>query len=163
MTVPVVPTLPSPPTLTAIAANPPQHYRINGIKRGMIFWASVPWAHTLGPEQAHHLEQTSPWIVVSADAVHERLPIVQAVPCTSQLQNGSGYDYFRIRLKGIADYQRFQGPNVLKVEQLALTEQARVLAHERLMLPVAGQVTARALHFLSGGLRYVFDVPSVPR
>jgi mRNA-degrading endonuclease toxin of MazEF toxin-antitoxin module len=119
---------------------------IHGIKRGMIIWGDVPAGQ--------------PWLVVSRDDIHQRLPIVLAVPITSQLQKADGETFrkFRIRIlqKDITHYAITGTDVALQAEdQLALTEQERSMSHDRLLGNPVAFVTPQALYAVEAGLKYV--------
>jgi len=146
---------------------------VKGILRGMIFWAEVFPKEGRGSEQVHY--GPSPWLVMSADAIHQRFPIVQGVQLTSKHGKegppGSPYRQHRIRILAsqITHYQVAAPPsgsnpmppdkNLDPTDQLALTEQARILSHARLLGNPVAQVSPRALFSVEAGLRYVFDLP----
>lgn len=142
---------------------------IRNISRGMIFWAEVGPGEARGSEQNHKVP--SPWLVVSTERIHQRLPIVQAVPLTSKIEKGAGeFRVFRIKLLE-SEIQYFDIPNpgaapdrpLNPGEQLALTEQMRVLAHERLLGDPVAQVTSRGIFSVEAGIRYVsLGSPSPP-
>ncbi len=129
--------------------------RIVGIERGMIFGAKVPFDHTVGSETAH--DTPSPWVIVSAPVLHNRLPIVQAVPLTSKLENETGFYKHRFRIPASA-ITKYDGGRLYATDQLALTEQVRVLAHNRLELPPCGKIPVAEMSKISAGLRYVLGI-----
>lgn len=136
------------------------HNRIVGLKRGMIFWATVRRAEAQGSEQSH--DYPNPWLVVSADIIHGTFPIVQAVPLSSKLAKETGFRSHRIRIpiSDISLYAPLAGVKSLDAQdQLALTEQARVLACQRLnhQAPIA-HISSSAMASVEAGIRYVFGM-----
>lgn len=132
---------------------------VEGIKRGMIFWATVSQKAAEGSEQWHDVP--SPWVIVSNDAIHSKLRVVQAVPLTSKLHKGDGpFKKFRIEIleSGIDKYTASGIRALDPGNQLALTEQLRVLSHARLQGgPIAALLPA-ALGSLDTGLIFVLDL-----
>ncbi len=180
----VPPGPPPPPSASnpPISANPlsprPQLFRekraardgtktlwIHKIQRGMVFWAEVRSKEARESEQNHDL--LTPWLVVSRKEIHQRLPIVQAVPLTTQLHKDSG-DYRNHRIRVLAseviNYD-IQNPGAKPdkpldaQDQLALTEQTRVMAHVRLAGDPIAILPPKALLAVEAGIRYVMGIP----
>lgn len=122
---------------------------VRGINRGMIFWADVPRHHTLGSEQF----KRRPWLVISADSIHQRLPQVVAVPISSRVVRADEFLLSRIALE-IADIVPNPDGSALTFGGVVLTEQIRALAHERLEGQPAGKLSSSALAKVDAGLRY---------
>lgn len=134
---------------------------VRGIERGMVFWAEVFGAQTLGSEQ-YHDDKPSPWLVVSSNKVHSRYPIVQAVPFTSALHQQSKFPNARILITTdqIKHMTLPQGEIALgNGDALVLTEQVRVMAHERLVGQPIAMVTRQALGAVEAGIKYVLELP----
>lgn len=128
------------------------HDRVDGIQRGMIFWASVTPAESKGSEQTH--DQPSPWVIISADHLHQRLPIVQAVPLTSQLHQEEKYRRARIRIPdAMIDRYPDASPPLQPGDSLALTEQLRAMSHSRLKGEPIGQLKKQAILSIEAGIR----------
>lgn len=125
----------------------------------MIFWADVPLSR--GKETAH--ERPSPWLVVSDRRIHTRLPLVQAVPLTTQHHQA---DRFQVARVFVSEGDMHLIPNsnqrALDLSQgriLVLTEQVRALSHERLRLDPVARVKASGMAQVEAGLRFVFGIP----
>lgn len=134
---------------------------VRGIERGMVFWAEVFGAQTLGSEQ-YHDDKPSPWLVVSSNKLHSRYPIIQAVPFTSALQQQSKFPNARILIAAdqIKHLPLPQGEVALsKGNALVLTEQLRVMAHERLVGQPIAMVTRQSLGAVEAGIKYVLELP----
>ena len=123
----------------------------------MVLWATVPVAHALGAEQRHDVP--SPWIILSTAQVHERLPIVQAVPLSSKLDKGEGpYRAYRIRILE-REITHYDVPKGLRAgDQLALTEQTRVLSHDRLNGDPIAMLSSGAVESVAAGVAYVMGL-----
>ncbi|MFW6031633.1 MAG: type II toxin-antitoxin system PemK/MazF family toxin [Myxococcota bacterium] len=125
----------------------------------MVFWATVWKREAVGSEQRHDFP--SPWLIVSSDNLHSVMPIVIAVPLTSKLQKGDGafrVHRIRIPLTQISKLQS-QEKQLNDHDQLALTEQVRVLSHDRLKGQPVAMVKPQALYSVEAGLRHVLDMP----
>lgn len=131
---------------------------VQGIDRGMVFWATVTAHHAVGSEQFH--DQPSPWLVVSSSRLHQRLPIVIAVPLSTQLQKEEAFRGARIRI--LASHMTPIPPvppnRALQGDSLALTEQIRVLAHKRLLDEPVARVSRTALLNVEAGMKYVLEI-----
>lgn len=157
---PVTPT-PSPtkqvkpkPTLVRYAIGSPPEDFIQGLKRGMIIWAAVRQPEAKGSEIFKATPR--PWIIVSKDELHQKLPIVQAVACTHHDSTKlSGYRNHRIELLE-NDFERFADSG-LDSKQLVEAEQLRILAHARIEA-VVGVVNERPLDDIGAALMYVLDL-----
>ena len=123
---------------------------ICGINRGMVFWADVPAAHTVGAEQF----KRRPWLVVSSDSIHQRLPLVIAVPHSTQTHRSDGYLGHRIDMP-IEEFVPNADGAPLTESTIALTEQVRALAHARLEGEPAGRFPVAAMARVDAGLRFV--------
>lgn len=122
-------------------------------QRGDIYWLEIKKEQTLGSEQYGY----RPWLVVSANSIHG-LPVVVAVPLTSELHKIEGARQFRIL---IPEKEKIQEPGHTKGcpgESLALTEQVRVLSAERLPPQRAARLTERALGAVEAGIAFVLDI-----
>jgi mRNA-degrading endonuclease toxin of MazEF toxin-antitoxin module len=124
----------------------------------MIFWAEITAAEGKGSEQ----QEMRPWLVVSRNQVH-RLPICIAVPLSFKLQKGQSADFrgYRIRLPE-AEVQRYATtggvPQMQQGDSLALTEQVRVMAHQRLRGSPIARVTIAAMAAVEAGLKFVMEL-----
>ena len=127
---------------------------VDGIQRGEVYWANVPTAHSRGSEQCH--DQRSPWLIVSADAVHARNPIVLAAPLTTKLDKAQKFREARISLPH--DGAWIKGRE-MREDSLVLTEQVRVMAHERLLEGPVAKLTPTALAVVEAGLAFVLGLP----
>lgn len=135
---------------------------VAGIERGMIFWAEVLPNESRDSEQHHQVP--SPWLVVSKDSIHRRMPIAQAVPLTTKIDKGGGdFRHFRIKIptSQIIYYDVAPPDRSLRVaqDQLVLTEQLRVVAHARLLGNPVAKLAKQAMSAVETGLRYVLDLP----
>lgn len=128
---------------------------VRGIERGMIFWADVQVRETRGSEQ--HSQR--PWLIVSHVSIHGRMPIVQAVPLSSQLAKEERFRNHRIRIpeKDILPITGSTG-QPLSGDSLALTEQLRVLSHHRLIGEPPARVAAVSLYSIEAGIRHVLGL-----
>lgn len=137
-----------------------ERVKIDGIDRGMVFWATVLIAHAVGSEQSH--DQPSPWVVVSLRALSDRLPIVQAVPLSTK-SDKAGTFQTRIELPP-EDWTNVAGAKFpLRAAPLvALVEQVRVLDHGRLEGEPVARLKARALYKIEAAMRYLFQIPLLP-
>jgi mRNA interferase MazF len=142
-----------PPTKTLSPRDNKVTVMVNGIERGHIYWAAVD--PTVGSEQG----KRRPWLVVSASRIHRRMPLLIGVPLTSKLsKDAADFRNFRIRIP--ANQITVLNATLLSaVDQLALTEQVRALAHERLDSPPAAKVSNSALASVEAGLKFVLDMP----
>ena len=129
---------------------------VTGISRGDVYWASVRPAHAVASEQHHDVP--SPWLVVSGNAVHARFPIVIAVPFTTQVTKADGFRGARI-LVPEAHKLPGRGGATLPGDSLALTEQIRVLAHERLTKGPVARLSKAAMASVEAALKHVLDMP----
>ena len=134
---------------------------IRGIRRGMLFWASVTSQHALGSE--HHHETETLYVIMSNDRIHQRLPIVFGVPLTSNTDADGGPDspYRQHRIRVLKDHvKRYTGFKTLDyIDRLALTEHGRELAHERLRGHPVGSLSDIARGSVEAGLRYALHIP----
>lgn len=130
---------------------------IRELERGMIFWGEVLKGESRGSEQWHDQATPCPWVIISADIVHRRLPIVSAMPLTSKVEKDQNeyFRHYRIRVpeKLVCRYNLRPGETQLRGESLALTEQTRVLAHERLIGDPIAYLDARMLAALEAGAK----------
>lgn len=136
-------------------ANDTRIVHIDGIRRGMIFWVDVPGIETRDSEQYHDIE--SPWLVVSADVVHQRLPIVQAIPLSTKLHKADAFRGARIRILA-SQIVALKGRALELNDQLALTEQLRVLAHQRLNGDPAAIISDVAMMTIEAAIKYVMGI-----
>jgi len=141
---------------------------IRGIQRGQIFWADIPAEHVVGSEQFHE-DGPTPFVVVSRQLINKSLHAVQGVPLSRLKDKNVTGEFRKFRVRIPADEVTFfdvgtDEKPLEQVDMLALTEQARVLGHGRLLWGPAGKVSVEGLHSIEAGLRYVFDIPdpSVP-
>lgn len=128
---------------------------IKGINRGMVFWADVPREHTVGSEQF----KRRPWLVVSTDAFHQKLPLVVAVPLSTREAKATEFLHCRIELD-LADFRPNPDGTPLTSGGIALTEQVRTLAHDRLDGQPAGKFSDVAMMKVDVGLRFVLRLPA---
>lgn len=133
---------------------------VEGIERGMIFWASVKGAEAKGSEQHH--EDPSPWLIVSNDRLHKRLPIVQAAPLTTKLHQEEKFRNSRIRLQAdqltVLPQTARPAQPTLSGDSIVLSEQTRVMSHGRLIGEPVAKLTTKAMLVVEGALAYVFDI-----
>lgn len=121
--------------------------------------ASTSHKEVHGSEQGH--DQPSPWLVVSSDRLHTRFPIVQAIPLTSQLQKQEQYLEARIRIAGSAIVHMTVAPSTRPLavaDTLALTEQLRVLSHERLLSDPIARISKSAYYAVEAGIKHVLGM-----
>lgn len=154
--------MPSKPPRPRMARQSQRNNRvlITNISRGMIFWAEVLNREARGSEQRHNVP--SPWLIVSTGRIHRRLPIVQAVPLTSKIAKDTGdFRHFRIKLldSELTHYDiSGEAPPDRPLNiggQLALTEQLRVLSHDRLLGDPVAQLSSKGIFSVEAGIRYV--------
>ena len=117
---------------------------------GDICWVKVPQHHTVGSEQY----KRRPWIIVSSSAL-SNLKVVVGVPLSMQAQKQN--PLFRI---AIADSEilRDAGSTLIPGDRVALTEQVRALAIERLEFPRTAHLTDTALFAVEAGLAFVLEI-----
>jgi mRNA-degrading endonuclease toxin of MazEF toxin-antitoxin module len=129
--------------------------RIQGIDRGMVFWVRV--ADGKGSE-LRHPNGESPWLIVSRPSVHNSLPLVQAVPLTSQIHQQKSLSYrILLPLDSFSQIQGCQRP--LSGDSLALVEQVRVLAHERIQGEPCARLKKEKLAEVEVALKFVLGIP----
>lgn len=128
---------------------------VRGVNRGMIFWANVPREHTVGSEQY----KQRPWLIVSADSIHQRLPLVVAVPISSRAPDGQHPHRIVLPRAQLQVPPGVDPALELDCDGLALTEQVRTLAHERLLDQPVAVVPRELLLHVDAGLRYVLRLP----
>jgi mRNA-degrading endonuclease toxin of MazEF toxin-antitoxin module len=126
----------------------------------MIFWGEVLRKEARGSEQYHAVP--SPWLVVSHKTIH-RMPIAICVPLSTKLDKGLSADFrtFRIRIpeSEISRYVLPPGERDMQAsDSLALTEQVRVMAHNRLKGRPIANVNMAALAAVEAGLKFVMDL-----
>jgi mRNA-degrading endonuclease toxin of MazEF toxin-antitoxin module len=155
--------LAQPPLLNRITKD--RHEFIKGIRRGHIFQVDLQKKHAVGTEQYHDGKPT-PFVVVSRGEIHSNLALVQAVPLSLYKQddhrlNGPARN-FRIRIPAslITFYQAHTAYELKEADVIALTEQLRVLGHERLLENPVGFMSPSALGSIEAGVRYVLDIPA---
>lgn len=135
---------------------------VGGIERGMVFWGEVRHGEHRDSEHFHENPNPCPWVILSRNDLHRRLPIAVAVPLSSKLDKEKGdFRNFRIRVPSntITRYELRPGSYPLgEGDSLALTEQIRVFAHDRIvgdgpiaMLPIA------VLASIEAGAKFVLD------
>ena len=131
---------------------------ISGINRGMVFWVDLGPTETKGSEQYH--DDARPWLVISIDSVHQKLPIVQAVPLSHQLHKEQRFRVARVRIPAseFIAFEKAEPYKPLAGDSLALTEQVRVLAHERLLNDPVAKVSKTAILSVEAGVRYVLGI-----
>lgn len=136
---------PSPPP--SRPSSPP-----SGYKRGEIRWADVKQAETKGSEQ--HSEDDTPrcWVIISADAVNRRYPVVVGIPLSIRAK--PNYPTRVIIEPDDIDAD----PGVEAKRLVAMTEQVRVLAVER-FLQRYGVLLPPALARVEAALRYAIALP----
>lgn len=122
----------------------------SGICRGQIYWVDIPRDETRGSEQF----KRRPWLIVSGDHLQKTLPIVLAVPLSTQIQKQRQFRGARIRIPASEITPK---GNWQPAECIALTEQVRVLSHERLG-NVAATVSKMVLSHVEAGLVYLLDI-----
>jgi len=119
-----------------------------------VYWANVPPAHSRGSEQNH--PQDSPWLVVSVDAVHGKFPIVLVVPLTSQLDKAEKFRRARISLPKDGSWAKGKE---MQQDSLVLTEQVRVMAHDRFHEGPVARLNPTTMAAVEAGLAYVLGFP----
>lgn len=134
---------------------------VGGIERGMIFWGEIREDESRDSEHYHH-PKPCPWIVLSPNDVHRKLPIVLAAPLTHQLHKDqkANFRHFRIRIPE-AHFEKYELPDGvpgLDGDSLVLTEQLRVFAHDRLVGNPIAKASLQALASIEAGLKYVLDI-----
>lgn len=132
-----------------------------GLQRGMILWGEVREKESRGSEQFHSDGDPCPWVVVSANRVHQKLPIATVAPLSSKLDKHEFFRNARVRVpKQLMNRYRLRhGAKALgDHDSLVLTEQVRVFAHERFVGdgPVAW-LDGNMLAAIENGLKHVLD------
>jgi mRNA interferase MazF len=121
-------------------------------RRGDIFWADFPLTESEGSEQ----HGRRPALVVSADAINDRLPIVVVVPLSANV--GKQNRQHRIRILEKGKIQEPGGPGC-PGDSLALTEQIRIISKRRLDPNRVARLTPRAMAAVEAGIEYVLALP----
>lgn len=139
-----------------VHSNGREYTFIEGITRGMVFWAKVGVNEARGSETRH--DGPSPWVIVSSPRVHSRLPIVQAVPLTTSVGSEEGYRQMRIlvSLKHVRAMQSDQP--ALNADSLAEAEQTRVLSHERLIGHPVAKLSSEVMFMIDAALLHVLQL-----
>ena len=145
--------VPFPPMTLATRIHSDGSTRVIGITKGDVYKILVPSAHCRGSEQHH--EVSTPWLVVSTDEIHRNLPIVVAVPLTSQLQKADTFRKARISL----EKSSWVKGREMSDPSLALTEQVRVIAHDRIKDGPIARLTPASRSAVEAGLAYVLGIP----
>ena len=97
--------------------------------------------------------------MVSVNSINAQLPIVVAVPLTSELHKIEGARQFRILIPESPKIQEPGHPKGCKGDSLALTEQIRVLSIERLPARRAARLLPeRAMGAVEAGMAFVLDI-----
>ncbi len=127
----------------------------------MIFWGEVLPDESRGSEQHHEERRPCPWVILSSNVLHRRLPVVLAAPLTSHVEKDEGFRNHRIRVleAHVNKYALPQGEKGLSGDSLVLTEQLRVLAHTRLIGDPIAKVSLHVLASIEAGLRHVLEMP----
>lgn len=123
-------------------------------QRGDIYWLEIPKDQTEGSEQFGY----RPWLVVSVNSINAQLPIVVAVPLTSELHKIGNARQFRILIPESQKIQEPGNPKGCKGDSLALAEQVRVLSIERLPSQRAARLQERAMGAVEAGIAFVLDI-----
>lgn len=121
-------------------------------QRGDIFWADLPLTESVGSEQYGK----RPVLVVSADMINSRLPIVVIVPLTGSPKKKPGF--FRIL---IPEQEKTPEPGTKGCpgDSIALTEQIRTVSRSRLEAKRVGYVSNIAMAAVEAGIAYVLSMP----
>jgi mRNA-degrading endonuclease toxin of MazEF toxin-antitoxin module len=123
-------------------------------QRGDIYWVNIPKQHTVGTEQY----KQRPWLVISSNTINsQNLRLIVGVPLTTKVVKQNRQ--FRILISA-SEILTEPGAS-FSGDQLALTEQVRALAIERIEFPRVARVTDTALYAVESGLAFVLDMPSV--
>lgn len=123
----------------------------------------MPEEHCVGAEQWH--DGPTPFVIVSPNAVHQSFALVHAVPLTTTSRDDGNFRNHRIRVHppSFTYYEAHTDQPLFKEESvLALTEQARALAHVRLIGDPVARLDMVGLGAVEAGLRYVYGIPAAP-
>lgn len=128
----------------------------------MVFWGHVAQDEAKDCEHFHPESDPCPWVILSADVVHRRLPIAIVAPMTSKLHKAEEAKFrgYRIRLPS-EQIERFAivgGTPLRDGDSLVLIEQIRVFAHERLMGNPVAQVSTMLLAGIETGIKEALDL-----
>jgi len=123
-------------------------------QRGDIYWLEIKENQTEGSEQFGY----RPWLVVSVNSINAQLPIVVAVPLTSEFHKIENARQFRILIPESQKIQEPGHPKGCKGDSVALTEQVRVLSIERLRSQRAARLPERAMGAVEAGIAFVLDI-----
>ena len=155
--------LPAPPQLMRIQHPETGHPMVLGIKRGMVFRVEVTEDESRGSEQWHSVNEVAPYVILSSDVIHQKMPLAIAAPLTTKLHKDRGaFANHRIRIQPdhVQRYAEQAGVGGLDPEpRIVLTEQIRVVAHERLQENPVAQLDDQALDAVEAGVLYALDVP----
>jgi mRNA-degrading endonuclease toxin of MazEF toxin-antitoxin module len=133
-----------------------------GIRRGMVFRVEITERDSKGIETFRGVNEPAPYVVLSRDSVHRNMPLALAAPLTTKVEKAMGAaGSYRITVEPehVTRYADQSGVRGLDAEpRVVLTEQLRVIAHERLLENPIAQFDEEALAAVEAGLLYVLAV-----
>src|SRR5579859_5868325 len=115
-----------------------------------IYWVNIRRDQVVGSEQADR----RPYVVVSRNLVNSQGRIVVGVPLSSKTEKACAH---RILIP-VTEISRDPGRTDHITDSVALTDQVRVLAVERLEIPRLGRLSQTAAGAVELGLAYLFDI-----
>jgi mRNA-degrading endonuclease toxin of MazEF toxin-antitoxin module len=119
-------------------------------QRGDVYWVNIPKKHTVGSEQY----KRRPFLIVSNNAIHH-LRIVIGVPLSFRIHKINRQ--YRIQVLA-SEIIMDTGSTLDPGERVALTEQVRCLAVERLEPVRQARVTDTAVYAVEAGVAFVMDI-----
>jgi mRNA-degrading endonuclease toxin of MazEF toxin-antitoxin module len=143
--------LPSPPVSSASATVPsPQVTRFANPQRGEVYWVNIPKRHTVGHEQY----KRRPFLIISNNAIHH-LKLVIGVPLSFEVRKKNRQYHIGVLA---SDVVMDPGSTLQAGERIALAEQARCLALERLEPDRQAKLTDTAVYAVEAGVAFVMDI-----
>lgn len=122
------------------------------IKPGDIYWVNIPRDQTVGSEQY----KRRPFVIVSRLLINRSSRVVVGVPLTTGGLDRPTQPPHRIIIPSTEIVREIGYTDVIE-DTVALTDQVRVLAKERLERK-RGVLSATALASIGLGLSYLFDL-----
>jgi mRNA-degrading endonuclease toxin of MazEF toxin-antitoxin module len=122
----------------------------------MVFWGRVTSGETVDSEHCHH--DPCPWVVLSSDKMHARLPLVQVAPLSTKTHKQGPAFRVLVPASKRVDYAVPRGTKSLDQDSLVLIEQTRVFAHARLLDNPVAKLLPSALSDIEAALKFVLDL-----
>jgi mRNA-degrading endonuclease toxin of MazEF toxin-antitoxin module len=128
-------------------------------QRGDIVFALVDPNETKGDEISK--DTPRPWLVVSSDVINTKFEMVVAIPFSRHVEKKNRWHRIFIPAAEIMVENGPDGAPIsgIAIDRVALTEQVRILAIERVTLPRVGRLSAAGMGAVEAGLSYVLGIP----